>query len=171
MDTDASIPASSISGLSGEKNTMNAYNKNKQSRLALIALIGLMPLTVVAVSCFQSDWQPSGYRTSPTVCPERETDSRGYCFVHRDDAYEYLGSAPEIIHISRSSGPKGEDTISGFVYVHGKLVSFSHSSLDPYPPQNRVDAFVQSVRDRRTELYSDMRWPDPNPPAIPPLNR
>ena len=56
-------------------------------------------------------------------------------------------------------------------YSGGQFFTIMHSIIDPYPPQNHADAFVQAVRDRRVELYSDMGWPDPNPPAIPPLNR
>lgn len=150
---------------------MSKRNKLRWLRNVQIALYSTLAVFAVAVSiCLLPGLQPSGYTTSPAVCPERETDSRGYCFIHRDNEYQYLGPAT-IVHISRSSGPKGKDTIFVVTYSHGRFYSFSQSSLEPYPPQNRVDAFVQSVRDRRTELYSDMHWPDPNPHPMTPQSR
>lgn len=142
-------------------------------QVALYSVLGV--LTVVTFACLQPGLQPEGYRISPVVCPPREMDNRGYCFVHRDGDYARLhhsiGEVPMFMHISRASVSGTEDTITTVGFSHGRFFTLRLNPPDDYPPQNRVDSFVQSVRDRRTELYSEMGWPDPNPPAIPPLNR
>jgi hypothetical protein len=140
-----------------------------------LTLYGILAIfAVVTFACLQSIWQPNGYRTSPVVCPPRESDTRGYCFVYRGDDYMGLhhpiGQLPMLMHISRAPASGGRDTTTIVGFSHGKSFTMKHSTYDPYPPQNSTEKFVQSIRDRRTELYSDMGWPDPNPPAIPPLN-
>lgn len=154
---------------------MNKQQKSKPRYSALVAFWGTIgAFLVVTFACLQPGWQPSSYRTSPVVCPPYEADKRGYCSVQRGDDYVYVfhrSTVPLIIHISRGSGPGGNDVIHTIRFSQGKFVTFTRLRIDPYPPQNRVDAFVQAIRDRRTELYSEMGWPDPNPPAIPPLNR
>jgi len=159
--------------------TGNITKKRKKPRwlhnIQMIIYGILVIFAVVAFACLQTVWQPKGYRTSPVDCPPRETDSRGYCFVYRDDDYSVMrhpvGELPMLMHISRAPASGGQDTITLTGFSHGKPFTMNTTTSDRYPPQNSTDRFVQSVRDRRTELYSEMGWPDPNPPAIPPLKR
>ena len=72
-----------------------------------------------------------------------------------------------LMHISRAPVSGGSNTITVVGFTHGKFFTMKNSTSDAYPPQNSTDRFVQSVRDRRTELFSDMGWPDPNPSAMP----
>lgn len=149
--------------------------RSQQSQKKIATTFGvLVLLAVVTFACLQPGWQPTGYRVSPIVCPVNETDSRGYCGIFRGDDYVHVyhptAAIPQIIHISRGSGPGGNDIITTTRFRGGNVITFTRTRADPYPPQNSTDAFVQAVRDRRTELYSEMGWPDPNPPAIPPLN-
>ena len=141
-----------------------------------MTIYGLLAAFVVIVCvCLVPGLQPDGCRTSPVVCPPGNMDSRGYCFVQRGGDYSVIphniGVLPMMMHISRASASGSQDTITLMGYLHGKPVTLNIHTLDPYPPQNSVDSFVQSVRDRRTELYSEMGWPDPNPRAIPVVNR
>ncbi len=154
---------------------MDNQKKNKRRHSVFVAICGLTAVfTVVTSMCLQSRWQPGGYRTTPVVCPPHESDSRGYCFVHREDGYAFFYhpsiTSPKFIHISRGSGPREYDIITTVGFSGGKFFTITHPVIDPYPPQNSTDRFVQSVRDRRTELYSEMGWPDPNPPPMSPLN-
>lgn len=137
-----------------------------------VTLYGLLAIfAVVAFMCLQPFWQPSGYRRSPVVCPPRESDIYGNCFVFRDDDYMGLhhpiGELPMLMHISRASASGTDDTITSWGFSRGKFFTIRSTTSDRYPPQNPTDRFVQSVRDRRTELYSDMGWPDPNPSPMP----
>jgi len=146
---------------------MNKQQKNKLRHSAFVACWGIAGFSlIVTFACLHSGWQPSGYRTSPVICPFYETDRRGYCSVQRGDDYVHIFHPsvvlPQIIHISRGSGPGGNDMITTIRLSQGKFIMFSRLRLDPYPPQNPTDTFVQAVRDRRTELYSEMGWPNPN---------
>lgn len=155
---------------------MNKQKKDHRFHFVRNAALGAAAfLIAVAFTCLQSDRPPFGYRTSPAVCPPGEIDSRGYCMIFRGGDYVDIGHSgpitPMLMHISRASTPGKDDIITVVGFSQGRFQNISFNPVDPYPPQNRMDAFVQAVRDRRTELYSDMGWPDPNPPAIPPLNR
>ena len=155
---------------------MNRQKKNLWFHIVRIVALGTAVfLAAIAFTCLQSGWHPSGYRTSPAACPPGETDSRGYCLVFRDSDYVRIHHSssimPMFMHISRASTPGKDDVITTIVFSQGKFQKLRLNPVDSYPPQNRTDAFVQSVRDRRTELYSEMGWPNPNPPAIPPLKR
>ena len=141
-----------------------------------ITLYGTLAIfAVVTFACLQPGLQPKGYRTSPVVCPPGELDSRGYCVIFRGGDYVDIGHSGPItlmsMHISRASAPGKDDIITVVGFSQGKFQNLRFNPVDRYPPQNHMDAFVQAVRDRRTELYSDMGWPDPNQSTIPPLNR
>lgn len=155
---------------------MKKQKKPRWLRNVQITLYGTLAVFAVVDSvCLLPGLQPGSYRISPAVCPPHETDTRGYCFVYRGDDYSVMhhpaGELPMLMHISRASASGNQDTITLMGFSHGKPFTTTMPTSDRYPPQNPVDSFVQSVRDRRTELYSEMGWPDPNPPAIPPMNR
>lgn len=137
-----------------------------------VAVLGLaLAFVGVVFACLQ----PIDYTENQAGCPPREMSSQGYCLWHREDDFvhlTHLGRIPTtVIHISRGSGPGGNDVVTLVCFSHGRIRPSRMTMLDVDPPHGSRDVFAQSVQDRRTELYSDMGWPDPNPPAIPPLKR
>ena len=108
------VPAPALSKpMSSESETTMNDHKKQQGEIALGMVIGLVTvLGIISLVCFVPGFQPRGYTTSPVVCPPSETDSRGYCFIHRDDEYQSIGPAPVLIHISRSGSGNGTRTLS-----------------------------------------------------------
>lgn len=147
---------------------MGNQKKKRHTQSILVALIGFVAvLGFVSFVCFQPGLQPSSYRISPKVCPPGHSSLSGFCALYRGDNYVWCPhpsiTHPCIFHISRAPASGRDDTFTTIMWTGGKWRVSRGPMPDGYPPQNRVDAFVQAVRDRRTELYSEMGWPDPNP--------
>jgi hypothetical protein len=116
--------------------------------------MALATFAIVVVGCLC----PAGYQ-------QRLHDSHGVYIQPRPHDFFRRSwfQHPSLIHISRASVPYGDDTVTITLLFQNKFKPITAPVIDPNPPIGPFERFVQAVRDRRTEFYAEMSWPDPNP--------